>query len=330
MTRYDPAVPSVVFFGMNGPFSTTILRALSAAQLAPVLVVEGLEKEKGSRGPKVSFVRARPGFFGRIFSRQKLDPNALVVTEAGDRLADVCLQLGIDLVRTDDPAALRVRARIHAVEPETFVVAGFPCLLPPLVLDLARRGGLNLHPGRLPEERGPSPLFWALKAGRKQIGWTVHVLDEGEDTGDIVATGEIELVPGMDGQAILKRCAQAAAPELVRAVRGLLAGDLVRIRQPKEGARRPRPKLADGQIDPEASALDVYTFVAACGRSYSVFVESGGDRFYVRRAVSYDLEATLPSEYVLSGDQLLLRCNPGIVELELAPDGAIFCGVSAE
>ena len=99
----------------------------------------------------------------------------------------------------------------------------------------------------------------------------------------------------------------------------------MRIRQSKDRAGRcPRPKLADGRIDPTLPAADVYTFVAGCARAYSVFAEGGGDRFYVRRAISYDPDGTLPCEYVLSGDNLILRCDPGIVELELAPEGAIF------
>jgi hypothetical protein len=44
----------------------------------------------------------------------------------------------------------------------------------------------------------------------------------------------------------------------------------------------------------------------------------------VARAVSFDPDATLPSEYFLSGERMLLRCQPGVVELELKPGGTIF------
>ena len=174
-------------------------------------------------------------------------------------------------------------------------------------------------------QRGPAPLFWALRDGQTKLGFAIHILDEGEDTGDVVAAGEYEVSPGMEGPEILLRCAWAAAPHLIRSVRGLVAGDLVRTAQPKAPTKRcPRPKFRDGQIDPSRSAQDVFTFVAGCAKAYSLFVEIAADRFFVRRAVSFDLSARLPCEYLLTGDVLLLRCDPGVVELELKRDGALF------
>lgn len=72
------------------------------------------------------------------------------------------------------------------------------------------------------------------------------------------------------------------------------------------------------------SAEAVYTFVAGCAGSYPVFVECGGDRFFVESAVSFDPSAALAFEYFLSGDRLILRCKPGVVELALKPEGTLF------
>jgi methionyl-tRNA formyltransferase len=151
------------------------------------------------------------------------------------------------------------------------------------------------------------------------------MLDPGEDTGDVVAEAPFEISPGMSGRQALERAALAAAPLLVRSVRALQAGDLVRTLQRKEGAGRcPRPSPQDCRVDPGLSAEQVYTYVAGCAGSYPVFVECGGDRFFIATAVSFDVDAPMSFEYLLSGDQLLLRCRPGVVELELKPGGALF------
>jgi methionyl-tRNA formyltransferase len=233
--------------------------------------------------------------------------------------------LKIDTLRTTDANAARCRATIAGAAPDALVVAGFPHLLSPDVLKLAKNGGLNLHPGKLPEERGPSPLFWALREGKTQLDFTVHMLDAGEDTGDIISAGAVPFRPGTPGLDILTGCARAAAPQLVRALRGLLEGDLVRTPQSKSSAaRRSRPTFRDGRIDATKSAEAVFTFAGGCAATYSIFVEVAGDRFFIRRAISYDPEAALAFEYALTGDRLLLRCNPGIVELELKEQGALF------
>lgn len=310
----------IVFFGVDGPFSTVPLLALSNAELKPVLVVHGLERVPYSPRPIVDARPHRPRLFDRIAAKVGVAPEL----HTGSLTAQAH-QLGIDVVRTSDANCGSVRAAITRKAPDAFVIAGFPHLLSKRTLSIPAKGGLNMHPGKLPEERGAAPLFWALKRGRTTITVTIHVLDEHEDAGDVVVSTDVTFEPGESGQQILDRCAKGAAPLLVKAVRSLLAGDLVRTSQDRSAIGRcPRPVFSDGRIDPERSARDVFTFVAGCASAYSLFAECGGDRFFVARAVSYDEEASLSFEYVLTGDRLILRCNPGVVELLLKEEGALF------
>jgi methionyl-tRNA formyltransferase len=303
----------LVFFGLDGPFSTIPLEALSRADLKPILVVHGLEKDQHRLREVVEHHPAKGGLLSRFKSK------------ARGHLIDEAHRLGIDVVRTDDANCASVASAIENLAADAFVIAGFPHLLSRALIANFRVGGLNIHPGRLPGERGPAPLFWALKLGRTAIGWTIHVVDPGEDSGDVVAEGELSFEPGTDGQQILRRCAEAAVPYLLRAVRGLLEGDLVRMPQDRVRARRcPRPDFRDGMIDADRPAEQVYVFVGGCAASYSVFAECGGDRFFIKRPISYDANTTLPFEYLLTGDRLILRCNPGVVELELKEEGALF------
>jgi methionyl-tRNA formyltransferase len=319
--------PTLVFFGMDGPFAQVPLGALSAAGLVPSLVVVGVDVPEGMRGPVLEW---RP--VGRslpLWSRlaggapRPVDPELDLVTTAH--------RFGVDAVRTSDPGAARLRARLRALAPDLYVISSFPRLLSPAVLGLAARGGLNLHPGRLPAERGPAPLFWALKAGRTELIWSIHILEVGEDSGDVVAEGSYVFTPGARAQDILRGVAERASPSLVRAARDLYAGQILRRPQGRVGVgRAPRPTLADRRIDPRRQAVEVFTFAAGCAGIHRLYVECGGDRFYVEDAVDYDMEGRLPSEFVLTGDRLLLQCAPGVVELELAPGGTIFTSTYRE
>ncbi|MBI4816286.1 MAG: hypothetical protein HY791_08510 [Deltaproteobacteria bacterium] len=302
---------SLVFFGLESVFSSVTLSLLSAGGFLPRLVVLG----DPSRIPNVRRLRARPGLLGRVF--RPANP--------GTGLARRASELGVDVIEATHPGDPRVLRAVAGVRPEAFVVAGFHRLLPAELLALPSRGGLNLHPGRLPQERGPAPLFWALKRGHRELGFAVHILDKGEDSGDVVAAGTYATPIGWDGQDILERCAVTAAPFLIRALRDLLEGEIVRIKQDESRASRcPRPNLEDGKIDVTLSAEQVFNFVAGCARHYVVFARCAGDTFFVSEATSYDLEAKLSYDFVLSGDRLILRTNPGVVELILKPDGAHF------
>jgi methionyl-tRNA formyltransferase len=322
--------PTLVFFGMDSLFSGVLLRALCRAELTPALVINGVSQPRTRRSPIVRYFPVKPRGHEAVKSYLGLKrPHRLAANISSEaNLIETAQQYRIDAVLTSDTNALRVRARLNALAPDLFVIGGFPSLLGPQVLQMAKRGGLNVHPGKLPQERGPAPLFWALKRGASSLSFAVHVLDEGEDTGDIISQGTYEFVPGTHGRDLLKLGALEAAPHLIRAVSNMWSGDIVRTPQPKVGVGRcPRPKYRDNLIDPSMSAEQVYNFVTGCAGVYPLFAECGGDRFFIQNASSYSMSDDLPCEFMLVGDRMLLRCYPGMVELTLKPDGgAVFSG----
>ena len=88
------------------------------------------------------------------------------------------------------PAGLRdaaVQHHLAALEPDILVVAAYGKILPNEVLQIPRNGCLNIHPSLLPRHRGPSPVVTAILDGDQTTGVTVMVVDEGMDSGPIVA-----------------------------------------------------------------------------------------------------------------------------------------------
>lgn len=312
----------IVFFGLPGAFSTVPLRALCHSGYVPLLVVQGAEPVHGALRAPIEMQHARPGLLKRMQTNLRArNPDARPSTN----LQETAREMGVDLLTTPNANDSKVLSILQDLQPDAFIICGFSHLLSRRALAIPHRGGLNLHPGALPAERGAAPLFWALREGRTTLNWTIHVLDEGEDSGDIVTQGQASFEPGVRGQAVLSRLAADAAPQMVRALRAMMGGDLVRSPQPKVDAeRKRRPTFQDGRLDLTRSAADVYTFVAGCADSYSLWAECAADRFFIRKAIGFDAEARPEFEWFLSGDRLMLRCNPGLVELELKPDGALF------
>ncbi|HVH11908.1 MAG TPA: formyl transferase [Longimicrobium sp.] len=113
----------------------------------------------------------------------------------------------------NDPAAC---ARVAAQRPDVTVVMGTTILRAPV---LARLGPvvLNLHGGYLPHYRGNHCFFFALYAGdADRIGSTIHFVDEGVDTGDIVAHVVPPMMPGDDAEGLYCRAQKLAIHHLVR------------------------------------------------------------------------------------------------------------------
>src|SRR5713226_7770003 len=78
---------------------------------------------------------------------------------------------------------------------DLIVVAGFARILKRALVDVPRLGCINVHPSLLPHYRGPEPFYWVLANLEKTTGVTIHHVDEGIDTGDIILQRELEIRP---------------------------------------------------------------------------------------------------------------------------------------
>lgn len=85
--------------------------------------------------------------------------------------------------KTDDPAFID---GVGELEPDLFLTVGYALILKAAALRIPRLLAANFHASLLPDYRGKHPVFWALRAGERWAGLTVHALDDGIDTGDIL------------------------------------------------------------------------------------------------------------------------------------------------
>jgi methionyl-tRNA formyltransferase len=96
--------------------------------------------------------------------------------------------------RLKDPATHEpIRAACSDVGAELMVVAAYGLILPQAVLDLPRRGCINIHASLLPRWRGAAPIHRAIEAGDAQTGITIMKVDAGLDTGPMLLAEAIAI-----------------------------------------------------------------------------------------------------------------------------------------
>jgi len=83
--------------------------------------------------------------------------------------------------------------QLQALNADLMVVTAYGLLLPPQVLQAPRLGCINIHASLLPRWRGAAPIQRAILAGDKKTGITIMQMDEGLDTGDMLAVAEIDI-----------------------------------------------------------------------------------------------------------------------------------------
>jgi len=117
----------------------------------------------------------------------------------------------IDAGELSQPTA---RDRIKALRPDIGVSALLGYLVPQPVLDLFPAGCLNIHPALLPYNRGAFPNVWSI-IDRTPAGATIHYMDAGIDTGDVVAQREVPVEPVDTGETLYRKLERACV-ELFR------------------------------------------------------------------------------------------------------------------
>jgi methionyl-tRNA formyltransferase len=92
--------------------------------------------------------------------------------------------------------------QLKALNADLMVVTAYGLLLPIAVLEIPRLGCINIHASLLPRWRGAAPIQRAILAGDKKTGITIMQMDEGLDTGDILAATECEIADNETGSSL--------------------------------------------------------------------------------------------------------------------------------
>ena len=131
--------------------------------------------------------------------------------------------------------AAQAQAALQAAQCDVMVVAAYGLILPLWTLQLPRMGCLNIHASLLPRWRGAAPIHRAIEAGDAQTGITIMQMDEGLDTGDMLAMETEAIAPSDTTGTLHDRLAVMGGRLLIDTLQGLLKGTAQATPQPAQG-----------------------------------------------------------------------------------------------
>lgn len=152
------------------------------------------------------------------------------------------------------PLSLRhdeeARRHIASLAPDVIVVVAYGLFLPTDTLAVPPLGALNIHPSLLPRHRGPSPVATAILEGDKSTGVTIMQLDEGMDSGPIIAQRRTPIGEEETAENLTVRLFDMGATLLADTVPLWRSGELTAIPQSEADATITRLlSREDGAID---------------------------------------------------------------------------------
>lgn len=139
---------------------------------------------------------------------------------------------------------------LSVYRPEVAVVAAYGRILPKDLLELPRRGCLNVHASILPKYRGAAPIQWAIAEGERETGVTLMQMDEGLDTGDVLAIETIPIENTDTAGSLHDKLSDLGAKLIRDKLPAFLRGELQPQKQDDSRATlAPILKKEDGRID---------------------------------------------------------------------------------
>ena len=208
-------------------------------------------------------------------------------------------------------------AGLASLSPEAIVVAAYGLFLPPEALGIPPHGCLNIHPSLLPRYRGPSPVVSAILNGEEETGVTIMKLDEGMDSGPLLAQARLPIAERETGPDLTRRLFDLGADLLVQNLPGWSSGSIQASPQVESQATfTTLVKKEDGEIDWTHDAERIARMVRAYQPWPGTFTHWDGKLLKILDAKWVD-GATSPGHVVgLDGSGIGIGTGDGLLAVD--------------
>ena len=174
------------------------------------------------------------------------------------------LALGLEVLTPARVTPADEQDRFRELNADLVVLAAYGLLLPEAFLHAPTHGAVNVHPSLLPRHRGAAPVPAAILAGDTTTGTSIMVMDEGLDTGPVLASRSVPLDGTERSPELTERLFLLGAELLEECLPAYLKGELVPSPQPQEGISVvKRFRKEDGDLDWTRPAVELERQVRA-------------------------------------------------------------------
>lgn len=142
-----------------------------------------------------------------------------------------------------------IKDTLEQINPDLFCVVAYGKILPQDILDIPKKGSINVHGSLLPQYRGAAPIQWAILNGDKKTGITTMYMNAGMDTGDMILQEEVQIGEDETTGELWDRLSKIGAKLLVETVAKIEKGTAPRTPQSGEFTMAPMLNKEMARID---------------------------------------------------------------------------------
>lgn len=212
-----------------------------------------------------------------------------------------------------DPAD---QARIAALGADALVVAAYGLILPKALLTATRLGAINIHASLLPRWRGAAPIQRALLAGDAETGISIMQMDEGLDTGPVLAQRALPIGAQDDAATLHDKLADLGAELVAGVLQDLIAGRARALPQPQAGVTyAAKIQKGEARLDWSRPAAALERAVRAYHPATTVLDREPMRVWRAAVAPATEAAEAAPGAATVAGSRLIVACGDGALEI---------------
>jgi methionyl-tRNA formyltransferase len=290
------AAPLKVVFAGTPEFAAVALRALIDAGFAIPLVLTQPD---------------RPA--GRGMQLQASSVKQVALAHGIEVLQPLSLRMDSkDPQRAEEAQA--AHARLLALDYDVMVVAAYGLILPRSTLDI--KPCINIHGSLLPRWRGAAPIHRAIESGDLETGVTIMEMEEGLDTGPMLAMERLPILDTDTTGSLHDKLAEMGGRMIVDALRKMAAGGLDAVPQPEDGVTYAAKISKDeAKLDLSRPALELARKVRAFNPFPGAHAQAGGVTIKIWNAQALDGNGQVGQVLSADAQGIVVACGEGALRL---------------
>tara|TARA_Y200000002_G_scaffold137012_1_gene112971 strand:- start:626 stop:1573 length:948 start_codon:yes stop_codon:yes gene_type:complete len=229
-------------------------------------------------------------------------------------LFEEVIQNNISIKTLNDFTNLENIKLLKELKLDFIIVFSFGLILPKEILKIPKYGCINIHTSLLPKWRGASPVQHVLLNNEKETGYTIIIMNEGLDEGNIVYKERMKICDQYNYSSLLDKLVKLASKNLVENIEGLANNTIKPVAQNhSEASYCYRIKKEDTYINFDCSASEVLGKIRA-------FSSTPGAKCYIKGELIKILDARIYDEKkfnkkigCVTDKNLLISCKYGFI-----------------
>jgi len=225
-------------------------------------------------------------------------------------------ELNLPTIEVENLSDAAFIEQLKSLNADLFVVVAFR-ILPPAVLEIPRKGSVNLHASLLPKYRGAAPIHHAIMQGEEQTGCTVFLLDKKVDTGAVINQQKTDIGPNETTGDVYNRLKEMGSELLLKSLDDIETEDYSTHSQDDDKATgAPKIFKDDCRVNFNHPAQQVHNKIRGLSPFPTAWAMLDGLKFNMYRSQVGPDKSLKPGQLQMSGDELLVGCGEGAVVLE--------------